>query len=336
MVDWIYTGKVTIASSFPILWLLLIYTFDHFIDFLGSNFYRKPLKSINNDEKIIRELCPRRLDDKSCHIFNNLDYYLSDDVQLSQSCTLNPWFEEEDFRNPKELANKIIEAKEEDPIFFLIKETLDEDELQLLKSHINPTEKKSIAKRFEGKFNSVIGKRTIRNLNECLKRIFDRIIRDYYIWDEEKFASVSLDASIVKLAKDTLDNKNKPSDAQQIKNLELNRLLLEAALHKYLRKKYKINRIWKIMRENVVLCKEQAMFFEFIAVQTSVIYLTKILKNEENTSIPFILFILTMLAIAFWTTTINRSEPYPFFSDTKLRLMATIALLIGAIYFINI
>lgn len=319
MTGWEDTIKITIVSCFPILWLLLIYSFDHFCDFLESNFYKKPLKLINNDEAIIRELCPRRItNDEDCRLFKNLDYFLSEDRNLVKSCTLNPWFKEDDFRNSNALAKKILNPEQGEKILAFIKDTLSEDERQLVESNINPEN----------------GKEKQR-LKTCLKKIFNRIIRDQYIYNEDRFANVKLDKNVLNLAKLTLESKNRPSSDEEIKYLELNRLLLEASLNDYFNTKNKVNRLWKLMLENVVLCMEQAKFFEFIAVETAVIYLTRSLTNKQNDNISFILFFLLMLALAFWTTTLSRSEPYPFFYDTKLRLYATIALLIFAIYFIN-
>lgn len=159
-------------------------------------------------------------------------------------------------------------------------------------------------------------------LKNNLSDIFNDLIRDHFLYNEELFKNISLgDSDLEEIA------KLKNSNCGQFKHLQLNSFLIEKSYTRYLKPKIYINRVWKLVRDGCYLSTMQAHFLEFVALEALIIYLNKYHENKVTEMMNYFLVGFILIIIILWGITISQGDPFPIFRNKLNRLLAAIAIL---------
>lgn len=289
-------------STFPFIWLSFIYLIDYKLDYAEKCFFIRPLEKALNQVNEIRELCFGNLNAKKCPIFRNLDLCIMKN-DFTPFCTYDPWFKPDDIKDPEGLARILIHTDSNNEAIYFLKHMIPSKRLDIVGTLLRSNSKNN------------------DKLKKCLSDIFNDLIRDHFVYNEDVFKSVDLgDSDIEEIAKIKSTKEEK-----QFKHLQLNSYIIEKTLGKYLEPRLYINRVWKLIRDGCLLSSMQAHFIEFIALEVLIVYINKYhASNIEGAGI-FTLCLIAALLIA-WGITISQGEPSYLFRDKRNRFLAAIAI----------
>jgi hypothetical protein len=160
----------------------------------------------------------------------------------------------------------------------------------------------------------------------CLSIKLNKILFGPCIYDEKLFKGISLSP----YAQKQLDNfrSNKQKYSSNFKPLQLNRLLLEEAYPKEIKKGDYANHLWNIVKNRYILADKQAQYFEIITTQ---FFILGILSMRDGPSFSYGLILLIAI---FISPVLIKDRVFDWFKNKNFRFIVALLFFL-ALYWVD-